>query len=253
MRQLHGENRDDHLQGHAQRPEAREDAQHDARRADGLHRDQDDREDDGERKADVVKEGGRRGDAAVKLCHTMYEEHAAHREAHEEGRVRGECVHEPSGWMAWVTGPRRRASVRTSRAPSRLMITSSPRCGSAPLTPARSAKQSPASGRPCMATWPPWHSKAAEMPRGPTVTTGGFAGFNPAALAAASSRPASPWGSVSRFAGIPPRSAKTCSKVTPDRSCAARAAAPRTCPGSSQSRAGCCTGRGAVPGTGSGR
>src|SRR6184192_3525810 len=117
--------------------------------------------------------------------------------------------------MAWVTGPRRRASVRTSRAPSRLMITSRPRWGCAPLTPATSTKQSPASGTPCMATCPPWHSTAAETPRGPCVTAGGPAGFSPAALAAASSRPASPWGSVRRFAGIPPRSAKTCSKVTP--------------------------------------
>src|SRR2546426_2624724 len=117
--------------------------------------------------------------------------------------------------MAWVTGPRRRASVRTSRAPSRLMITSRPRRGCAPLTPATSAKQSPASGVPCRPTSRPWHSTAAETPRGPCVPTGGLAGFSPAALAAASSRPASPWGSVRRFAGIPPRSAKTCSKVTP--------------------------------------
>src|SRR5256885_16296895 len=124
-------------------------------RADSLHGDQNDGEDDGEREPDVVQERGGGRDAALKLAHTVQQEHAAHREAHEEGRVGGECVHNPSGWMACVTGPRRRTSVRTSRAPSRLMITSSPRCGSAPLIPATSAKQSPTSGRPCSATWPP--------------------------------------------------------------------------------------------------
>src|SRR5437764_8795758 len=89
------------------------------------------------------------------------------------------------------------------------------RWGRPPRLPATCTKQSPASGTPCMATCPPWHSTAARTPRGPWVTAGGPAGFSPAALAAASSRPASPWGSVRRFAGIPPRSAKTCSKVTP--------------------------------------
>src|SRR2546430_7780576 len=54
---------------------------------------------------------------------------AAHREAHEEGRVGGELVHETSGLVAGVTLPRRRVSLRTSRAPRRLMMISRPRCG----------------------------------------------------------------------------------------------------------------------------
>src|SRR5439155_16951797 len=72
----------------------------------------------------------------------------------------------------------------------------------------------PAWGNTSSATGQPWHTKAAETPWGPGCTTGGLERFNPAALAAASSNPASPCRSVSRFAGIPPRSARTCSNIT---------------------------------------
>src|SRR5690348_2032808 len=211
--QLQRQNDDDHLHGHAQCPQAREDPQNDARRADRFDSDQDDGEDDREWEPDVVQKRRGRRNAALKLGNAVEQEHAAHCEAHEEGRVGGESVHEPSGWMAWVTGPLRRASVRTSRAPNRLMITSRPRCGSAPPNPATSTKHSPVSGRPCRTTCPPWHTSAAAMPRGPTFTIGGCAGFNPAALAAATRTPASPCASVRRVAGMPPRSAKTCSNV----------------------------------------
>src|SRR5207244_415507 len=98
--------------------------------------------------------------------------HGENRDEHLQGHAQ-----RPAGGMAWVPGPRRAAPVRTSGPPSRWMITSRPRWGCAPLTPATSTKQSPASGTPCMATCPPWHSTAAETPRGPCVTAGGPAGF----------------------------------------------------------------------------
>src|SRR5207244_4897930 len=159
-------------------------------------------EDRRERKTDAVQHSGDARDAHVmKLVPAGLEKHETHREAHEECRVGGECVHGPSGWMACVTGPRRRASVRTSRAPNRLMITSRPRCGRAPPRPATSTKHSPTSGTPCRATCPPWHTSAAETPFGPIFTTGGVPGFNPPPFAAGGRTPASPCASECGCAG----------------------------------------------------
>src|SRR5439155_367247 len=108
---------------------------------------------------------------------------------------------------AGVTLPRRRVSVRTSRAPKRLMMISRPRCGCLTPGPATSTKHSPSSGSACSATCPPWHRSAAARPRGPTCTTGAEAGLRPAAFAGARRRAdrrglAEPDGGFGRAQGI---------------------------------------------------
>ena len=114
LRYLDRENRDDHLDRHTRRPEAREDAQQHARGADRLDRDEYHGPHRGKWQPDAVEEPGHRWHAAVDFDDAVAQEDAAHGETHEEGRIRAQLVHAPSELgVGCVAGPRRRWSIRT--------------------------------------------------------------------------------------------------------------------------------------------
>src|SRR5712692_1866366 len=214
----HGDDGDYHVHCHWRGHRSRDHAEQHARRADGFYGDQIHGRYGCERDPDAVQERGDARNAHVELLQAVPQEDPADGETEHESGVRRELGHVASsdqvGFGDGATGLRRRASVRTWRAPRRLMMTSNPRCGCAAATPATSAKHNPAAGTACRATCPPWHTTTAVIPCGPLSTVGGPAGFMPAALAVASSRPESACASASRPVGMPPKSAKTCSKVT---------------------------------------